>query len=804
MAEAVDDTFNDEEEFLDALTFLKREYRRRVEIHGPNSEASLRIKGLIVGLLHDRGDITEALITLFDLYSRRVKVLGLKHECTIETRFLIKDLVKSQFTPTPPSQRAVEIATEIYPYAVRAFRSLVRNIKNMYKKGLYKKALSDGLDVLEDIMDYFPNDHPLSYELGAVVAMVYAETEDYDYAQEIIEDVYAKRCKPANEDEDPDVKSMASTLMKKASILLRACKYEHAMKCYVGAEMMRRAIYGTFHRKTVAASLGVAEVCYNIGNYENAKTLLRMIGKFQKKRERPEILLTYIHNGNLEFARGKFGDALANFRKASKAKRAPLRVRAMIFRQIGAVLTALGRYAAANRALQIARRIILKTQFHTETMIIYRYIALVLQKRNMITTARNVLESLIPICERTLGAGHSVVLTLEKDLGELFFSTGQYVHALGIFRRLLNYQNSNFRSGHPSLLNTKCKVAKVTAKLHRYGDALDLYEEVIPVLAGHYYPQHRERIITDIRVGSIYQSQGYYSRAFEMYYKSFEVIEKHYGVDHKYTKRMVHMMQAIADRIPMRRIIQATLVDSIENVIVYAARGDDVNVRDINGAIPLHYAAREGYHQIVRCLLGKGAIYDANDMFGNTPESFSKDSTTKFLFMLVKRLFRCVRKNDIKQSKQIIQRESLIINARDDQKRTPLQWAVALNHLVIVKELVAHDADLMLSNPEDGTVLHMAAERGHANIMYLLLEKMFENRRLFFRDFIDSRENFMSATAMHIAAKNDYRGCVGVLASFKANPLERDVDEKFPYDYGSDEMREYLIMYTYLFLSGQL
>ena len=72
-------------------------------------------------------------------------------------------------------------------------------------------------------------------------------------------------------------------------------------------------------------------------------------------------------------------------------------------------------------------------------------------------------------------------------------------------------------------------------------------------------------------------------------------------------------------------INQAVFDGNIEAVKQHLAAGTDVNAKDDNGWIPLHFAVYYGHKEIVELLIAKGAEVNAKDKNGWTPLHLAVD-----------------------------------------------------------------------------------------------------------------------------------------------------------------------------------
>ena len=76
-------------------------------------------------------------------------------------------------------------------------------------------------------------------------------------------------------------------------------------------------------------------------------------------------------------------------------------------------------------------------------------------------------------------------------------------------------------------------------------------------------------------------------------------------------------------------INQAVFDGNIEAVKQHLAAGTDVNAKDDNGWIPLHFAVYYGHKEIVELLIAKGADVNAKDKNGWTPLHLAAENGRK-------------------------------------------------------------------------------------------------------------------------------------------------------------------------------
>ncbi|GBL81153.1 Serine/threonine-protein phosphatase 6 regulatory ankyrin repeat subunit B [Araneus ventricosus] len=165
-------------------------------------------------------------------------------------------------------------------------------------------------------------------------------------------------------------------------------------------------------------------------------------------------------------------------------------------------------------------------------------------------------------------------------------------------------------------------------------------------------------------------------------------------------------------------------------------KGADVNaVTAIDKTTPLHNAASEGAVEVVKILLRKKAKMNARSFDGSTPLHFA------------------VYPGHANVVKLLIE-NGANVNIADYKNRTAIELAVAHGKLEIVKMLSELKSINIHDKANDGfSLLHIAADSGHLNIIKHLIEKGAD---------INS-ENDAGTKPIHFAAREGYKDIVQFL-----------------------------------------
>ena len=141
---------------------------------------------------------------------------------------------------------------------------------------------------------------------------------------------------------------------------------------------------------------------------------------------------------------------------------------------------------------------------------------------------------------------------------------------------------------------------------------------------------------------------------------------------------------------------------------VLLAHKADVNIRDRNGATPLHLSARDGFLSVVELLLTNGAEVNAPADNGQTPLHYAaSDSRTSVMELLF------AHKADV--------------NARARDGTTPLMTAVLYSQAGAARLLMEHGANVNAARTDAGNFrdwmpLHFAVYHDEPELVKLLLE----------------------------------------------------------------------------------
>lgn len=188
--------------------------------------------------------------------------------------------------------------------------------------------------------------------------------------------------------------------------------------------------------------------------------------------------------------------------------------------------------------------------------------------------------------------------------------------------------------------------------------------------------------------------------------------------------------------------------------------GVDCDVRDSEGATPLHYAARFRRPEVVELLLQNAADVDARDDWCQTPlHNSSFEGDLKSCATLLVHEANCEPRDEFGSTPlhlaasnghfavvELLLNNGADVNARDKQCQTPLHEGAAGGHIAVCRLLLARGADCLALDSAGSSPLRSAIKKGQIEIVELLLDSGAD---------VDSQDS-KGQTPLHVAAKYDH------------------------------------------------
>ena len=199
-------------------------------------------------------------------------------------------------------------------------------------------------------------------------------------------------------------------------------------------------------------------------------------------------------------------------------------------------------------------------------------------------------------------------------------------------------------------------------------------------------------------------------------------------------------------------LIEASISGNFNLVWELILNGADVNCRDKTGQSPLHHACYLGHFDIVKQLIGSGAIIDIKVPKKNvTPlHAATMNGNINIVVYLVERGAK--------------------IDSKDDMGATPIFAACWIGNLPVVKYLVEQGAEINITTNYGSSLLHHATQSGNLALVQFLVD-----------EGLDANSRALNgSTPLQIAVAIGNKELVEYLIRKKAN-IHIRMKEDFPF-----------------------
>ena len=157
-------------------------------------------------------------------------------------------------------------------------------------------------------------------------------------------------------------------------------------------------------------------------------------------------------------------------------------------------------------------------------------------------------------------------------------------------------------------------------------------------------------------------------------------------------------------------------------------RNVDIHKKDLFGRTALMYAAEEGNTRSFERLMNAGANIDTKDNEGYTAKDFAWEEGEHGIFKAYNNLdnidiHQATREGLIEIVEEMVE-QGYNVNAQDDDGRTPLHIAAALNHNIDMRVLIGLGADINAQDKQGRTPMMYAAADGKSDAVVLLVSEL--------------------------------------------------------------------------------
>jgi ankyrin repeat protein len=207
-------------------------------------------------------------------------------------------------------------------------------------------------------------------------------------------------------------------------------------------------------------------------------------------------------------------------------------------------------------------------------------------------------------------------------------------------------------------------------------------------------------------------------------------------------------------------------------------RKADVNVKDSDGWMALHWAAERGHAAVVRLLVEAKADVSVGDSYGRTALFWALEHEAVVRLLVEAKADANVRdsygwtalheaaKNGHEAVVRLLVEAKADVNVKDSDGRTALYWAAGRKNEAVARLLVEAKAGVNVKDSDGWTALYRAAGSEHEAAARLLVEAKADV----------NVEDSYGWTALHEAAKNGREAVVRLLVEAKADVNVKDSD----------------------------
>ncbi|GAM27923.1 hypothetical protein SAMD00019534_110990, partial [Acytostelium subglobosum LB1] len=225
-------------------------------------------------------------------------------------------------------------------------------------------------------------------------------------------------------------------------------------------------------------------------------------------------------------------------------------------------------------------------------------------------------------------------------------------------------------------------------------------------------------------------------------------------------------------------------------------RGARLDSQDFLKRTPLHTAAQYAHYDIVKLLLAKGAPIDVKDRDGCTPLNLASRHTgdsSRVIELLLNSgsplspgpygrhlIHEAAIQANVANVAAILAHAKTDVNQLDSFGRTALFEAAKNGSTDTLLLLLAKNALIDIIDEDKRTPMHVAASRGHTNVLNTLIEHMLKDSPASELTRLINSQDYDGWTALHESAYFNFIECTKTLMTHGANPFVQDNDEWSP------------------------
>lgn len=565
----------------------------------------------------------------------------------------------------------------------------------LQKLGKTDEALRCYQEILEIRRVTLGESHSATLSIKSHMATVLMEQEKYDEALPIFEQVY-KAQKSRLGDNHYDTLMTRNSM---AALFLFQRKHEEALKIFQDIYNARNDMLFENHPALLVARQNIATTLQRQKKYDLALEIYEEVYKIQREllgEHHPEVLAIRGEIALMLHMLGKPDEALTIFREVLEKQ---------------------------SEVLGLYHPLVLRTQF---------FIAHNLEEQCRYSEALPIYQELLKVGISATGVA-SMHLKLHNSIGSIFMLQGNVDKALKHYTEVLKITENTYGTNNPKTLIAQSNVGSLYYKKKDYNKALSILSEM-----------HETEEIVFGKDHETYNSTYHFMKKI-LFEKELHETQLRNNAevptddplvaiengDLTLLKRLIKKGASINTRDTSKKTLlhHATRVNRLEIVRFLLKKGADMTVitekgktslhvavlqnhleiadellKNVNyeqlrgfvdakttmtGSTALHVAAKNGFYDVAKVLLMRGAIYEVKNNDGKQPIELAKNTMVITLLNEIGELFELARfgckecYDRLKLSSEYL----TVSNARDCQGYNLIQVAIVNNHRKLVKLL---------------------------------------------------------------------------------------------------------------------
>ncbi len=333
----------------------------------------------------------------------------------------------------------------------------------------------------------------------------------------------------------------ARKLLKRASKLIDAGKYEEALPLVESSREIRERVLGPEHLDVAEALYVLSVLCWNRREYARTELLYQQALAIREKAlgpDHPDVALVLNDLANLYRDSGNYARAEALCQRALDVMEKALgpehlRV-ATVLNNLALVYWNSGEYAKAEplhqRSLAIVEKVL--GPENTDVARSLNNLATLYFDRGFYLKAEKLYQRALAIFEKSLGPHHLNVASSLENLASVYNKMAEYAKAEPLYQRSLAIWEKALGPDHPEVAISLNNLAILYRNRGNDVKAESLYLRALAIREKALRPEHPSVATSLNNLAVLYEARGDYANAEPLYQRALSIREKALGQEH--------------------------------------------------------------------------------------------------------------------------------------------------------------------------------------------------------------------------------------------------------------------------------